>query len=756
MIIMKRLLLTSIILATCSVAAFRVAGQEAPVSSSTRSPERVEQQEQDAKRVDAQTYALEASQRLKQHAQEAKTLYSPIYDQKTLLAKQNLSEALRDYSRVAKSDAAARQFATQIKLDEILSLSNGSPDKFQAAIERTGAKLVSRGFAKTATEQERRVAEAVGDYLRAVKRDLKKILQESSPEERRFAEEEREYFMTNCDLFPQAFDQYLNDGNEESFYALEQILGELCYYQPESPAVYRLTSCLGEVFSSANFFFEASERFLSEISRREILMSFPVRETIREAFAQGNGVISGQTRLDLKPNNKRAEMTIDLVANVNTRTIGSSRGVHVHSDNSGSVMASKPIYLNPNWLLATSPSRASGYMKSTVRGVNTEHVALFGGAVILNKINQELPYSEQESSRRVSNRVASELDRQADVQLQTINDRVKSMFERARDPLFNNLHSHTTESRLFLVCTLGRVDQLSAPNASFAPFMHELFSRRAQESGDDANPLADTLGSYQNACPDYSEREGRPAANLWNTITANARSSRLLKREGALVKKGVDATKDSDIRIRIHQSGPNNIAAVALAGAQFGPESQIEDVIRRFQGVEPADVTDFLKPYFPKTQRELDPEDNYKEINVCFDEVRPFSARFENDSITMILRMSQLIVDGKELPPVDVHFVYRIVKRDGLFAFQREEVEVVPAGYREGDAVSARFHTIRRIFIKRLETAILDEYVVSPVPISTISPTPTDERRGALIPVNITAKEGWLEVELKFDPNYVK
>ena len=101
-------------------------------------------------------------------------------------------------------------------------------------------------------------------------------------------------------------------------------------------------------------------------------------------------------------------------------------------------------------------------------------------------------------------------------------------------------------------------------------------------------------------------------------------------------------------------------------------------------------------------------------------------------------------------------FVYRIVKRDGLFVFQREEVEVVPAGYREGDAVSARFHTIRRIFIKRLETAILDEYVVSPVPISTISPTPTDERRGALIPVNITAKEGWLEVELKFDPNYVK
>lgn len=707
--------------------------------------------------LDSQRYLQELLAQLGELSARAKAEYSIVYDQQTHAARLELLDALRDLAQIAKNNADAKQFANSVKLNEILSLAYQSPELFQNAIEKQGVNFVKRGFASGATSQERHTAVKVGDYLRLVKRDVKKINAESSQEERDLAQAEQEYFNENCDAVVAAFEDYMNIGDEESFYALEQILGELYYYQPDSPAVYRLSACLGKVFSSSNFYFEASERFLSELTRRQIDMAFPVRETIREAFAQGSGRIAGRTRLDLRPNAKRAEMALTLDATVSTRTIGSSRGVHVHSDNAGSVVASKQIYLNPNWLLTTVASQASGVMKSTVRGVNTDRIALLGGAVILNKVNQELPFSERESSQRVSARVAQELDEQANLQIATVNNRVKNMLERTHDPLFNHLRSHTSETRFYLQCTLGKYDQWSAPNSEMAPII--LQSQLRAKSQDEEYPLADTAASYQQLCQgmyDSSDTHMHRVAQrpyVWSAKSATTSSS-----SSRNTKKTAKDAKDetlSDVRIRVHQSGPNNVVAVALAGAHFGQDSQIDDVILKFPGVDPQDVKLFLEPYFPKTQRALDPEDNYKDIAVDFDQVRPFSTSFENNKIITVLRVSRIVVDGKELPPIDVRFQYKIEKHGDSFVFLREEVEVVPAGYQDGDVVSARFHMIRRIFLKRLETAIMDEYVVSPIPISTISPEPTTERRGALIPIDITAKNGWFEANFIFDPTFV-
>ena len=115
------------------------------------------------------------------------------------------------------------------------------------------------------------------------------------------------------------------------------------------------------------------------------------------------------------------------------------------------------------------------------------------------------------------------------------------------------------------------------------------------------------------------------------------------------------------------------------------------------------------------------------------------------------MRISSCDVDGKEWGPIEVRLVYRLERRGDEFVFVRDEIEVLPGGYQEGDPVSARFYTFRRIFIKRLEATLNDEYTVSPTPVDTIA---ASERRGALVPKKVEARNGWFHIEFQLVTNY--
>ncbi|MBQ4081530.1 MAG: hypothetical protein II596_12705, partial [Thermoguttaceae bacterium] len=116
-----------------------------------------------------------------------------------------------------------------------------------------------------------------------------------------------------------------------------------------------------------------------------------------------------------------------------------------------------------------------------------------------------------------------------------------------------------------------------------------------------------------------------------------------------------------------------------------------------------------------------------------------------------VLHISSCVADGAAYPPAEVHFVYGVEKRGDSYAFVRESFEVMPEGYQDGDSVSARFHTFRRVFMKRLEKAVQEEYVVGPISLDDAN---TGERRGALIPDQIDAQNGWLTLGFRYDPTY--
>ncbi|MBP5620867.1 MAG: hypothetical protein J6X44_02500, partial [Thermoguttaceae bacterium] len=580
---------------------------------------------------------------------------------------------------------------------------------------------------------------------------------EERPEEPNedLAQAEREYFEMNCDQVASSFAEYRSTGSSEAFEQLARALGEVRYYQSKSPAVVQLTNALRAQFSTPNLYVEASERFLSAMVRREVSKTFPVQEYIRGTYARGNGVVQGQTSLQLFPNKDRAEIALVLNAHIATSVVGTSRGVNVYSDNSGNVTASKRIFINPNGSFTTTVSAASGRLKSNVNSFNTNRPTPLGGAIIQGKINKELPFTENESSVRVNQRVASELDEQANAQLYELNQRIERMTLNAVDPMVNHMRTSASDTRLFFSCVLGRSWQLAAPvdwqrqssslilrsNESDFPrrkvagiYSNEYVAERpttisvrsnnAAQAGPAFQPAPFRAGPIETILSAPFELISSLAGPInQNVATRNPNLSAqtaapvvrpvLASAFGATVASAIPDDGGYDVVVKLHQSSPNNAATVALADAYFGPGADtIDAVIARFPAVDPNDVKSFLTPYEPKEDRPLDPEDNYKDVSIRFDEVRPFTTQFEDGKIATSLHIASCVSDGKEWPPVEVQFVYRVEKRDDSYAFVRETVEVLPEGYQEGDSISARFHTFRRIFMKRLEKTIQDEYVV--------------------------------------------
>lgn len=643
---------------------------------------------------------------------------------------------------------------------------------------------------------------------------------------------EREYFNENCDILVDAFDDFVLNGSELAFEEILYSLGEIRFYQANSPAVANLIAGLRMQFALPNCFIEASESFLSAMARREIQEDFTVREYIRGSFARGSGVAKGVLSVDLHPNTERAEMSIVLNTNVNTSTVGTSRGVDVYSDNFGRVLASKRIFVNSDGTFVSQLGSATGSMKTRVNSFNANRLTPFGGAIVRSKIEQELPFAERESSHRANQRIASELEQQTNAQLQELNERIQRMFANGCDPMVRDMSTRSSENRLYFACVLGRSWQLGAPRLPGAKSRAELYMndlsrqvglvrartnecysqqyasqqyapRRTTTVSSGYNPyarqsyaapapngpiagllsapfevmttIADALNpvgapSYAPSVP-QTVPQTAPLAKTTSSVPTIHGSKRTNTVQMAPVSlpsssridaqtlpmnnvNAVVAGTDSpyDVTLRLHQSGPNNAVTVALAGAVFGPGSDtIDAVLERFPGVDPVDVKAFLGPYEPKEERPLDPEDNYQNITVCFDEVRPFSTKFEAGVISTVLRVASCVVDGKEWGPIEVVFVYNVEKRGNSFAFVRKEVEVLPAGFQEGDSLAARFHTFRRIFIKRLEKTISNEYEV--VPVSLDDPK-TGLKRGALVPELIDIDSGWIELGFRYAPEY--
>lgn len=654
---------------------------------------------------------------------DAKKEYAPRYDRAVAESRVAVREkivALAEYINENPNDRESRLFYEELRRLGLTSAELAPPEF------RAGALGAIRYFAACSAPKKSGPA---ADVVVAVQRYSEigaRTLGSLDDEELRIFEENRVYFGEICDYFADRLRVYLNENDLESLDAVSFALAELNYCQPEAPTVAKIVEKTRSFFREANFYLEVDEKTLASFAERAVDEKFVVCETIRGARARGAGRLVGDMKLQLRENDDKAELCLALSANVATKTTGSSRGVHVNSDNYGRVCAEKTVYWSENGL-ETTPSVARGSMKTCVNGIASERLTPLGGLVVQTKVKNEIPKTERESSVRMSSRVAAQLDEEADRQISAFNKRW-ARTRNASSPenrAVRGVATKSDEERLYFSCLVGRANQLASPTDGLAAWLRVVDERkRAAEkaTAQDGEPL-DVV--------DASDEEPRSA-------TVAKRYS------GSVERARVVENGPSNVTLRAHQSAPNNVAFVALAGLNFEGGDMREALLPRFPGVDPVEATQFLDRYRAKKgdseARALDENVSYR-----FAQDRPFSTRFADDKIETCLRFDSFKSDGREVRDWEIRFVYRIECRDGSFFFKRETIDATPLSIDRSAPIPARHQGFRALLIDKLKTVVKDEYPAE-LPVNDFE----GETIGTLIPTSLSARDGWFDAEFVY------
>lgn len=653
----------------------------------------------------------------------AKKEYSPRYDRTVADARRTAREkigALEEYSRQNPNDCQTRRFLDELRRrgltgDEV------SPQTF-----RTGADWAIRRVATCSLPKEAPTDAVVAlqRYAEASARTTETL----AKDEAELFEEERAYFGEICDYFVECLQTFLRENDLESLDAVTFALAELNYCQPESPSVAEIVSKTRSCFKKPNFYLEIDEPTLASFAGRPIDEEFVVCEKIRGAQASGVGRLTGDMTVKLRENNDKAEICLALSAAVATRTVGASRGVRVDSDNFGRVCAEKTVFWGETGL-ETSPSVARGTMKTRVNGVDSDRLMPLGGLVVQSKVAKEVPKTEQESAARMSARVAAQLDEEANRQIAEFNKRwsrtrnVASPENRA----VRGVESRTEKERLFFSCLVGRESQLASPDDALAAWLRVVDRRKreAEATADSGTPIP------------------TDEAEIPRSATVAKRYSSPVERE-----RGAEGVRGA-VSLRAHQSAPNNVAFVALAGLAFnGGGDMGEALLARFPGVDPVDANEFLKRYQANKKAEGEKRDAADEKLVYqFAQDRPFSVRFADDKIVTRLRFDSFERGGRVWRGLEIRFAYRVEQENGRFSFRRESIDAIPLGLDETAPIPARFQAFRSVVLNLLDDVVLDEYVVDELPIVDWG---TNETLGYLKPISMRAQDGWFETEFSF------
>lgn len=654
----------------------------------------------------------------------AKKNYSPQYDRTVADARRAAREkivALEEYAAKNPNDVRTRRF-----LDELRRLAI-TGDEVSPQTFRTGADGAIRYIATCSLPKKSAATEVVVALQRYAEASARTV-ETLSKEDADLFEEERVYFGEICDYFAACLRTFLRENDLESLDAVTFALAELNYCQPESPPVAEIVSKTRSYFKKPNFYLEIDEPTLDSFAGRAIDEEFVVCENIRGAQANGVGRLTGDMTVKLRENADKAEICLALSASVATRTVGESRGVRVNSDNFGRVCAEKTVFWSERGL-ETTPSVARGTMKTRVNGVDSERLMPLGGLVVQSKVAKEVPKTEEESAARMSARVASELDREANRRAALFNQgwsRTRSAASPEKRSV-REVATSTESERLYFSCLVGRESQLASPNDALAAWLRVVDQRKREDGA-----------TVKWNAPNFSSDE-------------KPRSASVSKRYSGAVERGVAGNPQGNVTLRAHQSAPNNVAFVALAGLAFNGGDMGKVLLERFPGVDPDVANAFLSPYQAKKKEGATPDAAAEEKLVYqFSQDRPFSTRFVDDKIITRLRFESFERGKRVWRGLEIRFVYRIERENGRFSFRRESIDAIPVGLDETAPIPARFQAFRSVVLNLLDDVVLDEYVVDELPIVDWE---TNKTIGYLKPVSMSAQDGWFDAEFSYREN---
>ena len=189
-----------------------------------------------------------------------------------------------------------------------------------------------------------------------------------------------------------------------------------------------------------------------------------------------------------------------------------------------------------------------------------------------------------------------------------------------------------------------------------------------------------------------------------------------------------EAKASNGLTVQVHQSAPNNMLAILLAG-RFVDEEKFSQRI-----------TDFLgeTPKFMERKTEESP------AKVSFGQRAPVDVLFVDNKIRVVVRLNdiQVLDNAARSFTISVEYTIKMEKKDGrdVIVLEQTEAEAFPAGYRPGGgtSLSATQTIIRTYLLRRLES-LPKRHEAEPLSLGG-----EWEGKGQLIPLFASSDKGWL------------
>ncbi len=186
----------------------------------------------------------------------------------------------------------------------------------------------------------------------------------------------------------------------------------------------------------------------------------------------------------------------------------------------------------------------------------------------------------------------------------------------------------------------------------------------------------------------------------------------------------------ADLAVRVHATLLNNVAEGLLGGETLDDEKMRQTMI---------DVRGELPESFQNSEDE-DP------WSITFARRDPVIVAFDDAGFVVTIRGSRYTSGDRSFGAMNVTARYKIAKRDdGALLTRQGEVEILPPGFEQGkDRLGASEIALAKILSKKFGKVFTPEIVAEGLELPGVW-----KKAGKLLPVELTADDGWLKMAWK-------
>ena len=177
-------------------------------------------------------------------------------------------------------------------------------------------------------------------------------------------------------------------------------------------------------FSRANVRVLVSNEFVQRQFSRPVAEPNPINEVILGTQIRGQSLLQGSVIPQLVDNPRNASIRLQLMAHMNSTSVGTNRNVHFHTLGSSDVNASETIMLNDSGLVTQNDTSVFAPLQTNIIGV--EHRLRIVRKIAAKKAAEQKPEADSIARGRLESRVSTQFHQQLQEQLAQSNAKLKT------------------------------------------------------------------------------------------------------------------------------------------------------------------------------------------------------------------------------------------------------------------------------------------------------------------------------------------